>query len=193
MAPPDKETSKWRGEREGGKGGGARPALFTIRASSAPLSLLYLHHSPRCSPPRPNLNNSFGGAVGRRRAPNKIASTRYPSPSSSFFPSFRFFDFDRPSRHRSSRIKFFLAVPPRESSARCVRLRWMEFLSLPSNITILVPSRKINLHLRVVFLFLLRSKRSKIAEYVFKVYLSELLRGPLGRDLFQFRSDIYEL
>lgn len=40
MAPPDKETSKWRGEREGGKGGGARPALFTIRASSAPLSLL---------------------------------------------------------------------------------------------------------------------------------------------------------
>lgn len=192
MAPPDKETSKWRGERERGKGGGARPALFTIRASSPSLSLLYLHHrAPRASPPRPNLNNSFGGAVGRRRAPNKIASTRYPSPSSSFFPSFRFFDFDRPSRHRSSRIKFFLAVPPRESSARCVRLRWMEFLSLPSNITILVPSRKINLHLRVVFLF--RSKRSKIAEYVFKVYLSELLRGPLGRDLFQFRSDIYEL
>lgn len=116
MAPPDKETSKWRGEREGGKGGGARPALFTILLP--PLSLLYLHHSPRFSPPRPNLNNSFGGAVGRRRVPNKIASTRYPSPSSSFFPSFRFFDFDRPSRHR---IKFFLAVPPRESSARCVR------------------------------------------------------------------------
>lgn len=112
---------------EGGKGRRKRRRsetcpLYDTSFFPLSLSLLYLHHrAPRASPPRPNLNNSFGGAVGRRRVPNKIASTRYPSPSSSFFPSFRFFDFDRPSRHRSSRIKFFLAVPPRESSARCVR------------------------------------------------------------------------
>lgn len=42
MAPPDKETSKWRGEREGGKGGGARPALFTILLPPLSLSFIFI-------------------------------------------------------------------------------------------------------------------------------------------------------
>lgn len=53
MAPPDKETSKWRGEREGGKGGGARPALFTIRASFPSLSLSFIFIIVLLAPPHP--------------------------------------------------------------------------------------------------------------------------------------------
>lgn len=157
-----KETSKEGAAGEGaggggGRGGGGGASILSAGPSRAPLSS---SSSLRSSPPHSNLNNSFGRAGGEG---SLIRSRRRDirSSSSPFFRFLRFFDF----------IYF--------STERVLgRVNKLQYCLIA----------EINLPTFFFVLFFFDSiEKTKIGEYVFKVYLSELLlRGPLGRDFFNF-------